>query len=342
MRDEDKRQLLDYLSTARDLEAMKMELKRIRDDASRGKNVLVFKSYPDPTLPYVINNEQIPAKIGDALKNGAEIGAFLGFALGVLVCFESSNAEYYSYVAGPPLCAAIVGAAGAVIGIVFESIRSIVKNAQLVLLNDRHERENRLAEKQWQEITGRAKKRDAAAVKEIQKDIANLDYLVKAVELMLAAHYENGPIYYKYQTFSAICQLHEYFDSGRFSELGDAYNQYELEKRLDKIIESQDEALRLLKQIRDNQYLLYQELQRIKTSVDSMNSKLRTCVEKLDTITYAQEMNVLCARQTAAAATLLAQIQLNKNDLPFEFEVYKGYLLEESLRLMARKREIES
>lgn len=204
MRDEDKRQLLGYLSTARDLEAMKMELKRIRDDASRGKNKIVFKSYPDPTLPYVINNERISAKIGDVLENGAGIGALLGIVLGIKVCFEP-NADFLFYVAGPPICAAIVGATGAVIGVVFESIRSLVKNAQLVLLNDKHERENRLAEKQWQKITGRAKKRDAAAVKEIKKDIANLDYLVKAVEMMLAAHYENGPIYYKYQTFSAIC-----------------------------------------------------------------------------------------------------------------------------------------
>lgn len=52
---------------------------------------------------------------------------------------------------------------------------------------------------------------------------------------VLDALYDDQIIYKDYQNIVAISALLKYFESGRYSVLGEAYNQYELEYRLDQI-----------------------------------------------------------------------------------------------------------
>ncbi len=61
-----------------------------------------------------------------------------------------------------------------------------------------------------------------------------------------------------------MCSLYEYFISGRFTELtgpDGAYNRYETEIRLDRIITKLDVIIHKLDAIKANQYMLFTALQ---------------------------------------------------------------------------------
>ncbi len=76
-----------------------------------------------------------------------------------------------------------------------------------------------------------------------------------------------------------MCRLISYFEADRFSTLGDAYNYYEEEVDRKKIIANLDEALRLLNQIKNNQFLLYSALTEINKNVERANKKTRFLCE---------------------------------------------------------------
>ena len=110
-----------------------------------------------------------------------------------------------------------------------------------------------------------------------------------------------------------MCRLISYFEADRFSTLGDAYNYYEEEVDRKKIIANLDEALRLLNQIKNNQFLLYSALTEINKNVERANKKLDSCVNNLNRSAYAAEMSAVCLGQVAYATTLLSQIEYYKN-----------------------------
>ena len=72
--------------------------------------------------------------------------------------------------------------------------------------------------------------------------------------------YSINIIHPKYQNFIAIASFCEYFETGRCTKLDGyegAYNIFENEIRLDKVITNQERILDALEQIKNNQYTLY-------------------------------------------------------------------------------------
>lgn len=70
--------------------------------------------------------------------------------------------------------------------------------------------------------------------------------------------YSSNVIYPKYQhNFVAIASMYEYFESGRCSTLGEAYNKFEEELRLNIIISKLDIIIKKLDEIKQNQYMIY-------------------------------------------------------------------------------------
>lgn len=350
-----KQELLEYLKVARDLELALMKLHHVKDGAEEELCVLRNKSYPSFSLPYPSIKKRVPDKTLEIAKAAAIVGAIVGIIAAwntnwlsaTAASSDSLGAPIYWFVLflfAAPFCAAIFAAIGAIVGAILGAILTAIAQSELEKQNKVYESKNQAAEKLWREETRVAKSKDAAALHEFEQDTDILDELIDSMEQILEAHYDDGPIYRKYQNLPAVCQLYEYFDSGRFSELGEAYNQYELEVRLDKIIDNQEMAFELLQQIRDNQYILYRSLQEIKASIDTVNWKLSQCVERLDSIAYSQEVTSICMQQTALATTLLSQIELYKNrhDLPFAFSVLEGYLLAVNARLLGRKKSLNS
>lgn len=340
----DIRDLLSYLDVARDLESSIMELTEIEEHALAEISDIEHRAYPSFIPPNQHPERVASEKTSSSLVLGGFVGAICGFVFEI--CLEWYKVEesggslawagnFLLFLVAASICAIIGAAIGAAIAVIVGS--SSARKAQEEL-----EEENRRAHELWEEELRRKKQEDAAAVIQFKEDTAILDDLKKMMKKMLDEHYSNGPIYRKYRTLPAICQLYEYFDSGRFTELGDAYNQYELEVRLDRLIDNSEKALQVLYQIRDNQRLLFDALLAVRDSVYSVNGNIDRCIQKLDYIAYSQEISALCLQQTATATTLLSQIEYyrQRHDLPLLLHGYEGYLLGINAKIASRKRRL--
>lgn len=340
----DVQDLLSYLDVARNLESELMKLSEIESHALFELSGLDHRDYPS----FVPPNPHPERAASDKAAGGVLLGGVIGAVCGFLfeVCLEWHKVEetvgffeqagsFAAFIIAASICALVGGAIGALIAGLVGS--SAGRKDQEAL-----EEENRRARELWEEETSRKKQEDAAAAMQFREDTAILADLKKTLRTMLDEHYANGPIYQKYRTLPAVCQLYEYFDSGRFTELGDAYNQYELEVRLDRLIDNSEKALQALYQIRDNQRILFDALQSVRDSVCEVNGNINRCVQKLDYIGYSQEISSLCLQQTAVATTLLSQIEYYKqrHDLPMTLHGYEGYLMGINARIASRRRRL--
>lgn len=336
--------LLSYLDVARSLESTLMELSEIEGNALSELSDLEHQAYPSFVPPSPEPERVASDKAASGLMLGVVVGAICGFLFEAFLEWHKVEGSADSlawagnfalFLVAASICALIGAAVGALIAYLVGS--SAGSRAQGAL-----EEENRRARELWEEELERRKRADAAAAVQFREDTAILTDLKKAFRKMLDEHYSNGPIYQKYRTLPTVCQLYEYFDSGRFAELGDAYNQYELEVRLDRLIDSSEKALQALYQIRDSQRILYDALPSVRDSVCGVNGNINRCVRELDRIGYSQEISSLCLQQTAVATTLLSQVEYYKqrHDLPMALHGLEGYLLEINARVASRKRRL--
>lgn|GEM_PF-4982757 len=87
--------------------------------------------------------------------------------------------------------------------------------------------------------------------------------------------YNLGYIHPNYRNFVAYSSFFDYFDTGRCAELegqGGAYDKFETELRLDKIIYQLDEILLDLKQIQRNQYCLFCEISKANQNIERLTA----------------------------------------------------------------------
>lgn len=127
---------------------------------------------------------------------------------------------------------------------------------------------------------------------------SSLEYLTEQkakTEQILEKLYNKELIYPKYCNLSALTSICEYFITGRCNELSGpygAYNLYEDELRKDIIISKLDDILNDLDAIRNNQYMLYQELNLVNQNIALANHRL----SQIGTYTYCiAEMSELTA-----------------------------------------------
>ncbi len=340
---DDRDDLLEYLKTARDLEVGLLELEKMAEHQREQVDVLGRKQYPIFDPPHKnIADERNRANAG-ARSAGSTIGGICGLLYAIFdgwhMVSDSNNpfslvGNFFVFV----IAAGIVVAIGAGIGTLVAAATSSSKNQKV---SDEKERENDAAREKWLEETQRMRARDAEAIRDFKQNLAVLTEAGDYFRQILDEHYNGGPVYYKYQTLPAVCQLYEYFDSGRFTTLGDAYNQYELEVRLDRLIDNSERALALLSDIRDNQRLLYDALVDVRASISAVNQKLDVCIANLDRVTYASEVTAVCSRQTALATTLLSQVVYYKNyhNLPLFTRGLEAALAAYDARLSMRREE---
>ena len=127
--------------------------------------------------------------------------------------------------------------------------------------------------------------------------------------------YGKNILYPKYRNFVAVYTMYEYISSGRCSELkgrDGAYNLYEMESRMDRIVTSLDQAIKILSSIEHTQYMLYNAIQttnfQTKMMIDSTNqlttqiSKMNNNVENIaGHISSIEEHSVIHQYQTERA-----------------------------------------
>ena len=134
--------------------------------------------------------------------------------------------------------------------------------------------------------------------------------------------YATGILYDTYQSLPAVCQLLQYFESRRFERLGDAYNQYELEVRLDQIITNMEVIIDQLNKIKDNQIRLREVMQGINDRLYSMKNTLTSCTDSLDCINASTRIGAVCSAISATTNLLITRmarkrlrIGVSKDDL---------------------------
>lgn len=113
----------------------------------------------------------------------------------------------------------------------------------------------------------------AAIVREVEVLKKELEDTIKAKNELYSA----GVIYGKYRDVVAICTFCDYFMSGRCDSLAGpngAYNLYEQETRDNIVISKLNDVLNSLDKIQENQYYLYQELDRVNSSLGLINGQL--------------------------------------------------------------------
>lgn len=95
---------------------------------------------------------------------------------------------------------------------------------------------------------------------------------------LLQRYYASNTIYPKYCTLPALTSIYEYFMTGRCTELTGphgAYNMYEDELRKDTVISQLNTVIANLEQIKQNQYMLYQQVKSINENTQIIASELQ-------------------------------------------------------------------
>lgn len=155
----------------------------------------------------------------------------------------------------------------------------------------------------WQQNNNRIRENNARiktnaqnANREIQiinSEISRLDQNYDMLLDTLDRLYDANVIYPKYRYLVAISSFYEYFSSGRCSQLQGhegAYNIYENELMGRTIIGKLDDILYSLDSIRDNQYLLYSELQKSNQTVNRLSTTINNAVYHLEDISRKQDI----------------------------------------------------
>lgn len=89
--------------------------------------------------------------------------------------------------------------------------------------------------------------------------------------------YARNVMYPKYQNLPALTSIYEYFITGRCEELigpHGAYNMYEDEMRKDTVISQLNTVIANLEQIKQNQYMLYQQVKAIQNTASEIGNEL--------------------------------------------------------------------
>lgn len=103
--------------------------------------------------------------------------------------------------------------------------------------------------------------------------------------------YSVNIIHPKYRGLIPVSSFYEYFTTGICDQLGGAdgaYNKYDIESRLDKIITQLDIVISKLDQIKSNQFMLYSAIkdvqnsnQKLYDSIENMSSTLNFSIDKI-------------------------------------------------------------
>ena len=113
-----------------------------------------------------------------------------------------------------------------------------------------------------------------------------LELLKKALEIK-CIYDKSNVIYYKYRYLIAYTRFLEYFESGRCSSLSGpygAYNLFEDELRNNIIIGKLDDISNSLEEIKNNQVLMYHELQSINNNISMLNNSMNRILDKVSEI----------------------------------------------------------
>lgn len=108
----------------------------------------------------------------------------------------------------------------------------------------------------------------------LQKQLKEMKDANQKTKATLEKLYEKNIIHKKYRGFIPVCSLYEYFDTGVCTQLEGhegAYNKYDTESRLDRIVTKLDQVIERLDEIKLNQEVLCDAIQESNRKLDQIN-----------------------------------------------------------------------
>lgn len=125
--------------------------------------------------------------------------------------------------------------------------------------------------------------------------------------------YALNVVFPKYRNMVAISTMYEYLASGRCSELtgaDGAYNLYESELRQNIIIGELAVVITKLEEIKQNQYILYEELSKTNEILAGISSDMKELLETTHEISDATKITAFCSEATAKNTEAIKYISL--------------------------------
>lgn len=132
---------------------------------------------------------------------------------------------------------------------------------------------------------------------------------LKETQAVLDKLYSVNVIYPKYRNLPALTCIYEYLVTGRCDELAGphgAYNLYEDEVRQNMVISQLNAIMENLEQIKGNQYLLYEQLTKIRRENEEITHELRMIHGYAAALTEISLFNTYYAGISAANSAALA------------------------------------
>ena len=130
---------------------------------------------------------------------------------------------------------------------------------------------------------------------------------------LLSQLYAQQFVYPKYCNLPALTSIYEYFITGRCEELAGphgAYNLYEDELRKDTVISQLNVVIENLEQIKQNQYMLYQQVKMIQQNTAEIDYELRQIKGLTFNIAQLSALNTYYAAITARNSEISATFHL--------------------------------
>ncbi len=121
----------------------------------------------------------------------------------------------------------------------------------------------------------------------LKKTIEETEALLKKTLTTRNELYGYNIVFEKYRNVVALSSFCEYLMSGRCSSLtgsDGAYNIYENEIRLNQVISQLDVVISSLEEIKQNQYMMYSELQNIHSSLYTLNNTMNKALASVQNI----------------------------------------------------------
>lgn len=255
----DKNTLKKYLKRVLELEKNKMELEQSLSKINR------------KYIPKIIETDN--TKFVKDNGGAGRLGLIIGGVLGLIWSWRDTGA------AGPIKFIFCTAVGYAISWFIFNEINnSEIKQKKLKLAQ-----KNAAIEKQNSQNTLSANKKN----KIIALSVSRIKSAITNTQTELDILYASNFIYPKYRNLIAVASMYEYLDSGRCNSLegaDGAYNIYELEVRLDRIITKLDIIISNLEQIRSNQYYLYTAIKEMQPHIDRVTNAIIENTNKLNEV----------------------------------------------------------
>ena len=145
------------------------------------------------------------------------------------------------------------------------------------------------------------------------ENTAQLQSRLGQTRQLLRRLYAQNFIYDKYRTLPALTSSYEYFITGRCDELTGphgAYNMYEDEVRKDTVISQLNLVIQHLEQIRQNQYMLYQQVNLIQRQSQQIAYELSKISSYTQNIMQLSAVSAYYSALTAKNTEISANLQL--------------------------------